>query len=37
MSTKKPAAKPVEAKLKLKIKGSPEKIASGLKAIVKKK
>ena len=31
------AAKPAEAKLKIKIKGTPEKVAAGLKAIAKKK
>ena len=34
---KKSTTKPAEAKIKIKIKGTPEKVASGLKAIAKKK
>ena len=39
MADKKPtkATKPAEAKLKIKLKGSPEKVALGLKALAKKK
>lgn len=34
--TKKPVSKPAKAQMKVKIKGSPEKVVAGLKAITKK-
>lgn len=32
---KKPAAKPAKAQMKIKVKGSPEKVVAGLKKLVK--
>lgn len=37
MTTKKPSVKAPEAKIKIKLKGSPQQVATGLKAIAKKK